>query len=90
MKHMPNRALIVIGAALALGIGGGVAVAQIPSSDGTITACMTPPAGTIRLIDAEAGATCKKGEKQVTWNEAGQPGRPTACPATRSSPRTEI
>lgn len=74
MKHMPNRALIVIGAALALGIGGGVAVAQIPSTDGTITACMTPPAGTVRLIDAEAGATCKKGEKLVTWNEAGQPG----------------
>ena len=75
MKQMPNRALIVIGAALALGIGGGVAVAQIPSStDGTITACMTTPAGTIRLIDAQAGATCKKSEKKVTWSEAGQPG----------------
>ena len=37
--------------------------------DGTITACMKPPAGTIRLIDAEAGATCQKGEKKVTWSQ---------------------
>ena len=35
---------------------------------------MVKPGGTIRLIDAEAGATCKKGEQLVTWNSQGQPG----------------
>jgi hypothetical protein len=76
MNFLHNRALIVIGAALALGIGGGIAIADIPSStDGTITACMVKPGGTIRLIDAEAGATCKKGEAKVEWNAEGQPGQ---------------
>jgi hypothetical protein len=74
MKLIPSRALIVVGAALALGIGGGLAVAAIPSSDGTITACMVKPGGTIRLINAEAGEACKKGEQLLTWNQQGQPG----------------
>lgn len=70
------RTLIVASIVLVLGIGGGVAIADIPSSDdGTITACMLKPGGTIRLIDAEAGATCKKGETKVAWNADGQPGQ---------------
>jgi hypothetical protein len=77
MRFIPSRALIVIGAALALGIGGGIAIADIPSSgDGTITACMLTSSGTIRLINAEAGATCKKGEQEVEWNQQGVPGVP--------------
>ncbi|MGH3506790.1 MAG: hypothetical protein ACRDO2_06260 [Nocardioidaceae bacterium] len=75
MRHSHARTLIVGGAVLALGIGGGVAIADIPSSnDQTITACMTKPGGTIRLIDSESGATCKKSEQVVTWNTEGQPG----------------
>jgi hypothetical protein len=75
MKLTTTRTLIVGGAILALGLGGGVAIADIPSTtDGTITACMTKPGGTIRLIDAEAGATCKKGETKVEWNQQGVPG----------------
>jgi hypothetical protein len=75
MKFIPTRALIVVGAALALGLGGGIAIADIPSSgDGTITACMLTSSGTIRLIDAEAGTTCKKGEQKVEWNQQGVPG----------------
>jgi hypothetical protein len=75
MNLILSRALIVGGAALALGIGGGIAVAAIPSSDGTITACMAKPGGTIRLIDAEVGQTCKKGEQLLTWNQQGQSGQ---------------
>ena len=75
MKYLPNRALIVIGAALAFGIGGGIAVAQIPASDGTITGCVAKPGGTVRIIDAEGGAVCKKGEQTVPWNQAGVPGQ---------------
>jgi hypothetical protein len=74
MRFASSRALIVVGAALALGIGGGIAIADVPSGDGTITACMLKPGGTIRLIDAEGGATCKKTEQKVEWNAEGQPG----------------
>ena len=75
MKLSRTRTLIVGGAVLALGVGGGVAIADIPSStDGTVTACMLKPGGTIRLIDAQAGAVCKKGEIKVEWNAEGQPG----------------
>ena len=76
MTHHPTRVLAVIGAALVLMIGGAVAYAAIPAADGTITACMLKPGGTIRLIDAEAGATCKKTEQKVEWNQEGQPGPP--------------
>jgi hypothetical protein len=75
MKLTTTRTLIVTGAVLALGIGGGVAIADIPSStDGKITACMLKPGNTIRLIDAQAGAVCKKSETKVEWNQQGVPG----------------
>ena len=82
MKDMPNRALIVIGAALVLGIGGGIAVAQIPSSDGTITACMTQPAGTIRLINAEAEAPARRREEGHL-----ERGRASPAPTVRAATR---
>jgi hypothetical protein len=73
MKVIPSRALIVLGAALALGIGGGVAVAQIPSADGTIRACYDG-GGALKVIDE--GKTCPKGWKgPITWNQQGVPGQ---------------
>jgi hypothetical protein len=76
MKLIPSGALIVGGAALALGIGGGIAVADIPSSsDGTISACRIQATGVLRVINAEAGATCKKGEVPLEWNQQGVPGK---------------
>ena len=30
--------------------------------------------GTLRVIDAEAGATCKPNEKLITWSQTGPPG----------------
>jgi hypothetical protein len=50
-----------------------VAVASIPSSDGVFTACVKSD-GTLRLIDAEAGATCKANERTITWSEIGPAG----------------
>jgi hypothetical protein len=72
MKLIPSRALIVVGAALALGIGGGVAVAQIPSG-GQLTACYVKSTGVVRIIDADT-TNCKKGETQIVWTQAGQDG----------------
>lgn len=73
MKLIPSRALIVVGAALALGIGGGIAVAQIPSASGVIRACHDS-GGNVKLIDE--GASCPKGWKgPVSWNQQGVPGQ---------------
>lgn len=73
MKLIPSRALIVVGAALALGIGGGIAVAQIPSASGVIRACYDN-GGNVKFIDE--GASCLKGWKgPVTWNQQGVPGQ---------------
>jgi hypothetical protein len=56
---------IAVGAILATAT---VAAASIPSSEGIVTACAKQD-GTIRLIDAEAGATCKANEQTVTWGQ---------------------
>jgi type VI secretion system Hcp family effector len=77
-------------AALGLGIGGAVAAASIPGSDGTITGCyQTPsgaqeseqPPGELRVIDPSdttesdpAVSTCTSGEATLTWNQQGPPG----------------
>ena len=75
MNLNPTRVLAVIGAALVLMIGGAVAYASDPRRPTAPSpACMVKTSGTIRLIDAEAGATCRSTEKEVTWNQAGQPG----------------
>ena len=55
--------LVVVG----LAIGGALAYAAIPSGDGAITGCVNNRSGTVRVIDAEAGATCRSGETQVEW-----------------------
>lgn len=50
-----------------------VAYGAIPSSNGTITACVDSK-GAIKLIDAEAGATCGAGKQTLTWNQQGKDG----------------
>jgi len=49
---------------------GVVSGAMIPSSDGTITACLHNQSGALRIMDAEAGQTCKASETQLTWKDA--------------------
>lgn len=46
--------------------------AAIPSGDGTITSCRKGES--IRLIDTEAGETCKQSEQVLTWSQVGPPG----------------
>ena len=70
------RSLGVALVVCALVVGAGVAYATIPSSQGTFTACLTS-SGTLRLIDSEAGQTCKKNETAVSWSQ----GARLACPA---------
>ena len=69
----PTRVVTVIGAALVLMIGGAVAYASIPATDGTITGCVLKSSGHVRIIDT-ATESCKSTETTVPWNQAGQPG----------------
>src|SRR3954451_3812052 len=59
----------------ALGAGAAVGVAAIPSADAPIHACVTTATGAVRIIDAEAGATCTAGtETNLVWNQTGPAG----------------
>lgn len=68
MRKLP----ILLATALVLAVVG-VAAAAIPAADGTFTACVKSD-GTLRLIDAEARATCKANERTVTWSQTGPAG----------------
>src|SRR5262249_34467684 len=65
--------LTVLGILAAAAIG----YAAIPGSGGTITACYntsTNPSGSLRVINAEAGAKCSKNERTLTFNQQGPEG----------------
>ena len=70
---LPSASMLVALCALVTAAGG-VAVAAIPHSvTGLITGCYGP-ASALRPIDAQAGQTCKNGEKTLTWNQQGKQG----------------
>lgn len=51
----------------------GVALAQIPGSNGVITACYDNK-GNLRVVNFEANESCKSSETQLAWNQAGAQG----------------
>jgi hypothetical protein len=62
--------LRVATAALALAaLGGGIAYAAIPDAAGVIHGCRTLAGGTLRVIDSEAGQTCRSSEAALNWNQ---------------------
>ncbi len=75
-----------VAAVVALALAAGVASGAIPSgSDGVIHACYQKPGllanpGAVRVIDREAGQSCRSNETPIQWNQqgpkgdAGQPG----------------
>lgn len=70
MRAMRSRIVLAI-AALLIVVGATVAFAAIPhSTTGVITGCYktnAPLQGSVRVVDAEAGATCPSGYTQLTW-----------------------
>jgi type VI secretion system secreted protein Hcp len=71
-RRLRRAGLIAVPAALALAAGSVVAYASIPASDGTISACVGPALGSVRIIDS--GASCSKLETPVHWNQKGPKG----------------
>jgi type VI protein secretion system component Hcp len=84
------KVLVPAVAALGLGVGGAVAAASIPGSNGVITGCyLTPagvsdsdqPVGSLRVIDPSDSTDdiqgvngCTSGEAEITWNQTGPTG----------------
>jgi hypothetical protein len=73
---MTRNGKLMGAAGLVLGLvaGIGVAWASIPATNGSITGCINPTTGALRVVDAAAGQTCSSFERSVTWNQEGQPG----------------
>jgi hypothetical protein len=64
-----------LGAGLVLVLSVGIAYAAIPSSTtGVISGCYGKSNGQLRVIDADAGETCKNNELAVNWNQKGVKG----------------
>ena len=59
--------------ALALSCQAAVAIAAIPGAGGAISACYDSK-GVMRVIDAQAGATCSNKETPLTFNATGPTG----------------
>ena len=63
--------LAALGGAAAVGT---LAIAAVPSADGTINGCYGPLIGNLRIIDTSKGESCKQGEQAISWNQKGQVG----------------
>lgn len=79
MKVQPWAAVtaaFAAGTLAAVGIANATSVpTKIPdSTTGVITACMVKKTGAVRFINAQAGKTCTKKEKKVTFNQSGPQG----------------
>jgi hypothetical protein len=64
----------LLGIAALVVAAAGTSFAAIPSAGGVIDACYKPYGGALRLIDAEAGATCSDREKPIHWSAEGPKG----------------
>jgi hypothetical protein len=76
---MSRKWWIASGVAMVLVViaGVGIAAAAIPDSGtGVITACYQKQRGMLRVIDAEAGDSCRNSEQQLSWNQQGPQGPP--------------
>jgi hypothetical protein len=59
-------AAVVVGALI---VGAGVSWASIPDSGGVISACYNNTNGSLRVIDAEGGASCSGNETALNWEQ---------------------
>jgi hypothetical protein len=87
MALLSSRRSRVVAAATfaALAVSGVAALAAIPNSstqvidacykaDGALAGLLTPPKGSLRVIDKQAGENCRNGETPIQWNQKGPKG----------------
>lgn len=75
-KRMKMPVITILGLVAIMLVAGGVALAAIPSGNGTIYACYKNNNGQLRVIDSEAGDTCLPSETAIFWNQEGPQGNP--------------
>jgi hypothetical protein len=68
------RALVILGCAVVLVVGGAVAYAAIPSANGVFTACINKTSGAVRIIDTATAQRCSSNELRRSWNQQGADG----------------
>jgi hypothetical protein len=79
---------IIAGIAIALvGVGAGITMAAIPSTDGSISGCYVQKTGALRVIDAPT-ASCGRGEVAIKWQQTGPAGAPG--PAGPAGPKGDL
>ena len=85
--RLANRLLLVLMAAVVLGVCVAAATGAIPGSDGTINACYATASGQLRVIDTEATPpqVCNSKERQLSWNQRG-PAGPTGATGPAGPP----
>jgi len=75
LRRRSIRLLLIVTALLA--VGGGIAYATIPSSNGVIQGCYQMTSGTLRVIGTNptvGGGKCSSSEKALNWNQRGPTG----------------
>jgi hypothetical protein len=72
--RLPRARGVVLATLAAVAMAGGIAYAAIPGSNGVISGCYGKHVGVLRVIDAEAGKTCKPFENPIAWNQQGPSG----------------
>ncbi len=68
-----SRARWVVALGAVAAVAAGVSYAAIPSSNGTISACLDAGGG-LKVIDVDTGGACSAGKQLITWNQQGPQG----------------
>lgn len=69
--------LVILGLSAAIVLATGTAaLASIPGPGGVISGCRQTTSGRLRVIDSQAGQTCRSSEEALNWNQSGPAGPP--------------
>jgi len=63
--------LVALAACACVAIAAGIGYAAIPDGGGVISACYVKKTGELRVVDAEADASCRKTERAISWAAGG-------------------
>ncbi|HWI71445.1 MAG TPA: hypothetical protein VNT55_05795 [Baekduia sp.] len=73
VSHLRRNVVAYVALAVAVATAGGVAYSAIPGGQGVIQGCYAA-GGALRVIDADAGDTCRPSETALAWSQQGPAG----------------